>query len=42
MPTTASMIMISKTMNSTRTICPTGAGNGSMPISDQINPKTIN
>jgi hypothetical protein len=40
-PATDSIIMISNMMNSTRTICPIGAGSGNIPISHQINPNTI-
>jgi hypothetical protein len=40
-PATASTVMINKTMKSTRTICPIGAGNGNIPINHHINPKTI-
>jgi hypothetical protein len=39
-PDTDNMIRINKTMKSTRTICPIGAGNGNMPINHQINPNT--
>lgn len=41
MPVTDSMIMISITMKSTFTINPIGDGNGNIPISHHINPKTI-
>lgn len=41
MPVTDSMIMINITMKSTFTINPIGDGNGNIPISHHINPKTI-